>query len=174
MKKLKSLLLLFLCGIFFFLCALGSTSTSNENYKRDAQENTNTKIIEVSFAEEKVYEGNNVVIYVTGSESSYDGTKINFRIENNSQLNLNFNAHSYGVNGIMTGNNDTGSMNDLIEIQSSNSLYTPLNNSLAVPNYNAHAQIMSLGLSVHLHKDEQHRIYTKESRSRKTDGLPDM
>ena len=78
---------------------------ANGQYKRDAQENTNTKIIEVSFSEEKVYEGNNVVIYVTGSESSYDGTKINFRIENNSQLNLNFNAHSYGVNGIMTGNN---------------------------------------------------------------------
>ena len=104
MKKIRNVFLLLLCGSFFFICALGSSSSSSK-YESDSQPNNSAEITKVSFAEEKIYEGNNVIIYVTGSENTSLGTKINFRIENNSQLNLNFNVHLSGVNGVMYGSN---------------------------------------------------------------------
>ena len=126
MKKTKNLILLAICGIAFLTFAVGSGSSSN--YESDSNNNNNkTEITKVSFAEEKIYEGNNVVIYVTGSENTAFGTKINFRIENNSQLNLNFNAHSYGVNGIMTGNN-------IYDMRTEVAVGKKANNSLTINN----------------------------------------
>ena len=61
--------------------------------------------VETSFAEQTIYEDNGIIIKLVDSEKVLSGTKLKFYIENNSSLNLNFNAHSYGVNGIMTRNN---------------------------------------------------------------------
>lgn len=52
-----------------------------------------------------IYDGNDVLIYATGIEQSGGNCNIGIYIENNSSINLGFNAHAYSVNGIMTGNN---------------------------------------------------------------------
>lgn len=52
-----------------------------------------------------IYNANNVSIYVTGIKESWLSYDIGIYIENNSTLNLGFNARAYGVNGVMTGNN---------------------------------------------------------------------
>lgn len=52
-----------------------------------------------------IYEGNDVVISVMGIEQVWNGWDVKLLIENDSSLNLGFNAHAYAVNGIMTGNN---------------------------------------------------------------------
>lgn len=101
MKKYCSMFLLVLCGILYLIFALGSSSSSQ--YERQSQKNVET--VKVAFAEQIIYNNRNVIMKVTGSENTSSGTKINFYIENNSNLNLSFNAHSYGVNGIMTRNN---------------------------------------------------------------------
>ena len=67
------------------------------------------------------------------------------------------NENKNDVNSVYSGN-DTNSVNDTSDVQSSiNSFYSPLNNSLGMSNYNI--QAMSLGLSVHLHKDENKNIF---------------
>lgn len=52
-----------------------------------------------------VYQKNNVIITATGMEKDGSNWNVNLFIENNSSLNLGFNAHAYAVNGIMTKNN---------------------------------------------------------------------
>lgn len=101
MKKYLSVFLLILFGFFYFFCALGSSS-SNKFEKVSQIYKDHPK---VTFSKETIYENNSVIMKVTGSENTSEGTKINFYIENNSNLNLSFCAHSYGVNGIMTRNN---------------------------------------------------------------------
>lgn len=59
----------------------------------------------VSIEEKVIYESNDVVITVKGMERAGNDFEVKLLIENNSSLNLGFNAHAYGVNGIMTGNN---------------------------------------------------------------------
>lgn len=68
--------------------------------KEDAGEKEQEKI---TVKKQKVYNDKNVVIWVDGYDDN--GHKLNIRINNNSKLNLGFNAHAYAVNGIMTGNN---------------------------------------------------------------------
>ena len=69
--------------------------------KKETKEETSEPVIK----EQVIYEGNNVVITAKGIESSGSDWEIKLLIENNSKLNLGFNAHAYAVNGIMTGNN---------------------------------------------------------------------
>lgn len=64
-----------------------------------------TEIKPVTFEEQTLYEGHDVVIKLTSSEQTSSGIDLNFYIENNSSKSLGFNAHAYGVNGIMTKNN---------------------------------------------------------------------
>ncbi len=52
-----------------------------------------------------IYEGNEVTITATEIKEHGSGYNINLLIENNSELNLGFNAHAYAINGIMTRNN---------------------------------------------------------------------
>ena len=52
-----------------------------------------------------IYEGHDVVITTKNMEKTKSGWNINLLIENNSSLNLGFNAHAYAINGIMTQNN---------------------------------------------------------------------
>lgn len=62
-------------------------------------------VADVSIDECVLYEGNDVIITVKGIEQSGSDYEVKLLIENNSALNLGFNAHAYGVNGIMTRNN---------------------------------------------------------------------
>lgn len=59
----------------------------------------------LSIKEQVIYNQNNTVIKVKNLEETSTEIKINIYIENNSNLNLGFNAHAYGINGIMAGNN---------------------------------------------------------------------
>ncbi len=59
----------------------------------------------VSIENTCIYNENNVSIYATGIEEGLLSYDIGIYIENNSTLNLGFNARAYGVNGVMTGNN---------------------------------------------------------------------
>ena len=93
MKKYCSMLLLVLCGILYMVFALGS-------YEDKSFE----KIVDVkgTFAEQTIYNNHDVIIKVTGSSfKPTTGFVIDFYIENNSNHDLSFNVHSYGVNGIM-------------------------------------------------------------------------
>ena len=110
---------------------LGALSNSNSNI-------ISTKPLGVN--------DNNIITTTTGNISSNNPYTSIYRNENKNDTNS------------MTGNNDSMSMNDFSDIQSTSS-FAPLNNTLTLPNYNAHAQMMSLGLSVHLHKDDSKRIF---------------
>ena len=79
----------------------GKHTDANEEIEIHAQ--TEENVPEV--AEQVIYEGNDVIITATGIEKSGSGYNINLLIENNSALNLGFNAHAYAINGIMTRNN---------------------------------------------------------------------
>lgn len=57
--------------------------------------------VDVSIDEQIIYEGNDVIIKVTGIENN----NVSFYFENNSSVNLGFNMHSYAVNGLMTNEN---------------------------------------------------------------------
>lgn len=76
-----------------------SASENDTKTKSDATE----EIPEIE--EQVIYEGNDVVITAKGIEKSGSGWNVKLLIENNSALNLGFNAHAYGINGIMTHNN---------------------------------------------------------------------
>lgn len=58
-----------------------------------------------SIEKQIIYEENNVTMYVTGIEKVSNGYEVGIYIENNSTLNLGFNARAYAVNEIMTRNN---------------------------------------------------------------------
>lgn len=60
---------------------------------------------ETTISESIIYSDNDVVITIHGYEEKSNTINISFLIENNSSLNLGFNAHAYAINGLMTGNN---------------------------------------------------------------------
>lgn len=62
------------------------------------------RIADIGIEEAVIYEGNGVIIKAVGAENHLLSKEIKVYIENNSDLNLSFNARAYGVNGIMTGN----------------------------------------------------------------------
>lgn len=104
------LLFIIVMPMLFFLVVIGnSNSDNNSNSNSNISENettiTNQQDIGVTFSEQIIYDANDVIIKLTSAEEKSNGMQINLYIENNSTLNLNFNAHSYGVNGIMTRNN---------------------------------------------------------------------
>ncbi len=89
---------------------VGVTETEQNNEpevsnQTPQQEDSSESKEEVSIENVCIYSANNVSIYATGIEESWIGYDIGIYIENNSALNLGFNARAYGVNGIMTGNN---------------------------------------------------------------------
>lgn len=101
MPTLTIVIIVILCSIFYSNIRSDSSDNSYSNSdKKVLQDN-----IKSSFSKQTIYEGHNVVMKLIGSENTTTGIKINFYIENNSNLNLSFNAHSYGINGIMTRNN---------------------------------------------------------------------
>ncbi len=61
-----------------------------------------TAEISTTVEEQVIYENHDVIIRVMGCEELPYGFCVDIYIENNSDLNLGFNAHSYAVNGIMT------------------------------------------------------------------------
>lgn len=61
--------------------------------------------LEVSVTEELIYDDKDVKIYVKSIEEKASEYLLNLNIENNSSLNLGFNAHAYSINKIMTNNN---------------------------------------------------------------------
>lgn len=80
-----------------------TTSSSSENAKVETK--TEEEIILPEISNAVIYEGHDVVITATDIKKSGKGFDVNLLIENNSALNLGFNAHAYAVNGIMTRNN---------------------------------------------------------------------
>lgn len=68
-------------------------------------DNESQNDIVLSIDEQIIYNDNNVIIKVTGIEENSSKIFVNFYIENNSDLNLGFYAHSYAINGIMSRNN---------------------------------------------------------------------
>lgn len=97
-----AIVLIVIFGLIIF-GSIGSNLSDNSNSNSGKKMSPDN--VEVTFSEQTIYEGYDVVMKVTGSENTSSGVKLNIYIENNSNLNLNFNAHSYGVNGIMTRNN---------------------------------------------------------------------
>ena len=86
----------------------GVLSSSDEPID-DSSSSKGYELADASIEEGVIYEGNGVSISVTGCSKASgwlgDSLNIGIYIENNSSLNLGFNAHSYAVNGIMTRNN---------------------------------------------------------------------
>ena len=80
-----------------------STAPSSTAKIEKIQEVKETEAPAATIEEQTIFEGNNVIIKVVGMEKSGANWNVNIYIENNSALNLGFNAHSYAVNGIMTG-----------------------------------------------------------------------
>ena len=81
-------------------------SADNTDTSADATDTvTEESTTEITIPEEVIYSDHDVIITVTGYTQSAFGDQVNFYIENNSSKNYSINAHSYAVNGIMTGNN---------------------------------------------------------------------
>ena len=86
----------------------GTTTEYVNDYEQDTITTTQETVtttenpkIDVSIKEQIVYDENGVIIKITGIKDS----KVSFYIENNSDLNLSFNMHSYAVNSLMTNEN---------------------------------------------------------------------
>ena len=78
------------------------------NYMADEKNQNNisdSDIKDFIIDEQIIYSDNDVKISTTGNKSSGNDVEIGIYIENNSNLNLGFNAHSYAVNTIATKNN---------------------------------------------------------------------
>lgn len=89
---------------------IGSIAGGKSTDRHTAVNGTNSNgekidMPEVEIAEQVIYSGNDVTLTATGIEKSGKDYKVNLLIENNSALNLGFNAHAYAINGIMTRNN---------------------------------------------------------------------
>lgn len=76
----------------------GTLTPSEPETIQDSEEPT-------TVAESILFEENDVIIKTNGCEETNSSLNIGIYIENNSNLNLSFNAHAYAINGIMTGNN---------------------------------------------------------------------
>lgn len=110
---LATILIVF--GILIFIGVITPSSGDKDKEKQSAQidniqkedaiEKTNKKIDNTFIQSGEIYSGNNVIISVQGYDSNDSYITIPFLIENNSTLNLGFNAHAYSINNIMTGNN---------------------------------------------------------------------
>lgn len=98
-----------------------SSSTSSDATSSEEPEESSS---DITIPESVIYDGNGVIIKVTGCEQGWSGTDINFYIENNSSLNLNIDAHSYAVNGIMTRNNIYDMYTDVAAGQKANATLT--------------------------------------------------
>ena len=81
------------------------TTTNVEDNTQDSETEA-TEVAEVIDAtvidEQIIYQDNGVIIKVMGCEENSFGLSVNINIENDSDKNLGFNAHSYAVNGVMT------------------------------------------------------------------------
>ena len=77
---------------------------TNEGAEESTSETPTAKEVPM-IAQEVIYEQNDVKMTVTGLEETSTSWNVNILIENSGNLNLGFNAHAYGVNGIMTRNN---------------------------------------------------------------------
>ena len=111
------------CGIFAFIIFISIFSTdtsSDENKEKTPQDYSSydeyvetqrivpeetTEKIEVYVTEELIFDDREVKIYVKSIEEKASEYLLNLNIENNSSLNLGFNAHAYSINKIMTNNN---------------------------------------------------------------------
>lgn len=95
--------LIFFGVVFSFFSSEPEETESTNNITKQTVNTTKqvTTTKQITIEKKLIYDKNNVKIYVTGFEDN----KVKFYIENNSNLNLSFNAHSYAINGIMTGNN---------------------------------------------------------------------
>ena len=80
-----------------------STTKKNETTSKNTKKQTTTtkKEEKPSIKETLIYDANNVLIYI----SSLEDNIIKFYIENNSDKNYSFTAHSFAINGIMARNN---------------------------------------------------------------------
>ena len=92
---------------FVFVIFVGIMERSDDE---NSQDNASSEIVEendepLEVEEQVLYEGHDVKIVLKSVEESALTTDFKIYIENDSDLNLGFNAHAYGVNGIMTGNN---------------------------------------------------------------------
>lgn len=95
-----------------------------------SNEDETYEIVKSKFDEQIIYEGHGVVMKLIGSKTTSNGTELNIYIENNSNLNLGFNAHSYGVNGIMTRNNIYDMDTDVAAGKKANATLTIENSTL--------------------------------------------
>lgn len=82
-----------------------SSSTEYSSVKEPSQTQIESNPEAPVIDEVVVYEGNDVIITATEIKKSGSDWAVNLLIENNSSLNLGFNAHAYAINGIMTRNN---------------------------------------------------------------------
>lgn len=78
-------------------------TTVTEPEKESTETESEVKPEDVAIEEQTLYDSNGVTIKATSLEKDYFGYTVNIYIENNSDLNLGFNAHAYAVNGMMTG-----------------------------------------------------------------------
>ena len=68
-------------------------------------QNLKNEIADVLIEPSEIYNENDVVISLKECNIDSGNMLVYFLIENNSSLNLGFNAHAYSINNIMTGNN---------------------------------------------------------------------
>lgn len=76
----------------------------NNNLYPETQENIE-QMKDIVINENLIYDNNGVKIYTKRAEQTDKTYNIYFYIENNSDLNLGFNAHSYAINKVNTANN---------------------------------------------------------------------
>ena len=122
-----AIVLIVIFGLAIF-GSIGGNSSDNSNSNLGKKVSPNN--VKVTFSEQTIYEGHDVVMKVTGSENTSSGVKLNIYVENNSNLNLNFNAHSYGVNGIMTRNNIYDMRTEVASGKKANTTLTIKNSTL--------------------------------------------
>lgn len=90
---------------FFVILSVPSDETVNQPVDKMAgtEKEQEQRIEPVTVEDKKIYSKHKVDIYSKGYDEKENIFK--FYVENNSKLNLGFNAHAYSVNGIMTNNN---------------------------------------------------------------------
>lgn len=105
-KKLKIWqIILIIFAVFIVFGMFGSDEESDSKVAVSSKETSSEEGVIPEIKETVIFEGNDVVITATGMEKSGNDWNLKLLIENNSSLNLNFCAHAYAVNGVMTQNN---------------------------------------------------------------------
>lgn len=82
-----------------------STSSIGNYEDLPSQESTPSSSCGATIEEAIIYNEHDVIIKTMGCTEDASGFHVQIYIENNSDLNLGFNARAYAVNGIMTNNN---------------------------------------------------------------------